>query len=160
MDDLLALFQCSLLKRENVSDILAVNGTTAQAGLVFSPGQAVALLKARGQALHDSGRLELKGGIVKKLILAFYDSPFFLKEQAVDTLEALLDVFYHLKNETFDSLGDDELIGFLRERFDGECQGSLERLRDEAFDGLARKIHGAAREDGSRENDRGEEAYE
>ncbi len=147
MDDLLALVHSAVIRRENVADILGVNDTTSQAGLVFSPGQAAALLEARDLALAGSGRLELGTGVVKKLILAFYDSPFFFRERAVDTLESLTDTFYQLKNETFDTLSDDELIRFLREHFDGECQGSLTMLRDAAFEQLVRQAHGAARED-------------
>jgi hypothetical protein len=160
MDDLIKLFQGSLIRRESVSDILGVNSTTAQTGLIFSPSQAAVILQARDRALSDNGRLELGSGMVKKLILAFYDSPFFQNVQAVDTLESLLEIFYYMKNETFDTIGDDELIAFLRERFDGECRGSLELLRDDAIRHLARVIHGAVREDGEAEDDGEEETDE
>lgn len=148
MDDLMMLFKGTALRRESISDILKVNGTTAQTGLVLSPRQAAALLQARDRALEGSGRLELGGGMVKKLILAFYDSPFFQNGQALDMLESLLEIFYHMKNDTFDTLGDDELIVFLRNRFDGECRGSMELLRDSAFNHLSRVTHGAAFGDG------------
>lgn len=158
MDDLMMLFQGSLIRRESVSDILSVNSTTVQTGLVFTPRQALALLQARDRALMDSGRMEFGSGIVKKLILAFYDSLFFQNGQAVDTLESLLEIFYHMKNETFDTLCDDELIDFLRERFDGECQGSMDLLRDDAFRHLARVAHGAAMEEGeAEENEEGKD---
>ena len=153
MDELLVLFRGSALSRETVSDILEVNETTAQTGLVFSPRQAAALLQARDRALSGSGRLELGGGMLKKLIMAFYDSPFFENGQAVDTLESLLEIFYQMKNETFDTLGDDELIVFLKDRYDGECRGSLELLRDAAFSHLSRVIHGAAGNDGETEEE-------
>ncbi len=160
MDDLMMLFQGSLIRRESVSDILGVNETTAQTGLVFTSCQALALLQARDRALMDSGRLELGSGMVKKLILAFFDSPFFQNGQAVDTLESLMEIFYHMKNETFDALCDDELIDFLRERFDGECQGSLDLLRDNACSHLARAVHGAASEEGEAEEEVEEDADE
>jgi hypothetical protein len=57
-----------------------------------------------------------------------------------------------MKNETFDTLGDDELIAFLKERFNGECQGSMELLRDDAFRHLARAAHGAFREEGEEDD--------
>ena len=153
MDELLVLFRGSALSRETVSDILEVNETTSQTGLVFSPRQAAALLQARDRALSGSGRLELGGGMLKKLIMAFYDSPFFENGQAVDTLESLLEIFYQMKNETFDTLGDDELIVFLKDRYDGECRGSLELLRDAAFSHLSRVIHGATGNDGETEEE-------
>jgi hypothetical protein len=152
MDDLMVLILGPLTERGSVSDILKVNETTAQTGLVFTPNQALALLQARSQALADSGRMELGSGILQKMILAFYDSPFFQNGQAVDTLESLMEIFYQMKNETFDTLADDELIAFLRNRFDGECRGSMELMRDAAFNHLARAAHGAFRGDGEAED--------
>jgi hypothetical protein len=155
----MTLFQGAVIRRESVSEILGVNGTTSPKGLVFTPKQAMALLAARDRALLDSGRLELGSGIVKKMILAFYDSSYFQNEQAVDTLESLLEIFYQMKNETFDTLGDDDLIAFLRRRYDRECQGSLELLRDEAFRHLLRITHGAVCEE-EEDEEYGEDADE
>jgi hypothetical protein len=147
MDELMILLQGSFIRGESVSDILSVNRTTAHTGLVFTPSQALALLQARDRALAESGRLELGSGIVKKMILAFYDSPFFQNGQAVETLESLLEIFYHMKNETFDTLCDDELVDFLRNSFDGECRGSMELMCDDAFRHMARVVHGAVSEE-------------
>ena len=160
INHLLALFQGSLIRRESVSDILDVNEATAQTGLIFTPQQAVTLLQARDDALSDSGRLELGSGMVKRLILAFSESPFFQNGQAVDILSELMDLFYHLKNETFDLLSDSELLCFLRELYDGECRGSLALLRDAAINRLARVIHGAPQEDKETEDTLEEEADE
>ncbi len=147
MHDLRVLQPDALLKREAAADILRVNRTTAPAGLILSQSQVIALVSARDRALNGTGRVELGGGVVEKLILAFYDSPFFQPDQAVETFEGLLEIFYYLKNETFDSIGDSDLIAFLREHFDGECKGSLELLQGVSLDRLVRRIHGAVQQD-------------
>lgn len=46
----------------------------------------------------------------------------------VETLHELIEIFYFYKNETLDLISDDELIKFMKNSFDGKCQGSLELL--------------------------------
>jgi hypothetical protein len=147
MSNLSVLQPNTFLRREAATDILRVNRATASAGLILSQSQAAALVSARDRALTGTGRVELGSGVVEKLILAFYDSPFFQPDQAVETFDGLLEIFYYLKNETFDTIGDKDLIAFLREHFDGECKGSLELLQGVPLDRLARRIHGAPQEE-------------
>ncbi len=143
MDELISLFQSGLPSRESAADILSVNRQTARHGLVFTPRQAASLVAARERALSATGRLELAGGVIKKLILAFCDSPYFDAELAEETLCPLLETFYQLKNETFDAFSDDTLIAVLRELFDGACKGCMDVLQDAAFEQLIRRAHGA-----------------
>jgi hypothetical protein len=147
MRDLRVLQPNAFLRQEAAADILRVNRTTASAGLILSQNQAAALISARDQALNGTGRVELGGGVLEKLILAFYDSPFFQPDQTLETFEGLLEIFYYLKNETFDTIGDNDLIAFLREHFDGECKGSLELLQGVSLDRLTRRIHGAVQQE-------------
>lgn len=44
--------------------------------MVLIEQQALALIKTRTNALKENKRIELNGGIVDKLILAFCDSPY------------------------------------------------------------------------------------
>ena len=39
-----------------------------------------------------------------------------------------MEIFYEYKNETMDLMTDDELIEFMKQSFDGVCQGDLEYL--------------------------------
>lgn len=156
MEELLALLQGGLHSRESVQDILSVNQETAKHGIVFTPRQAAALMNARDRALHASGRLELYGGVMKKLILAFIGSPYFERDLQEETLCALIETFYLLKSETFDALSDDELIAAMRELFDGACRGCIELMQDAAYEQLVRRAHGAVHagdEEGEEQND-------
>ena len=153
MDELISLFQSGLPDRESAADILSVNRQTAVHGLVFTPAQAASLVAARERALSSAGRLELNGGVIKKLILAFCASPYFDVELAEEILCPLLETFYLLKNETFDALSDDALIAFMRELFDGACKGCMELMQDAAFEQLIRRAHGADAGEGEEQDE-------
>ena len=52
----------------------------------------------------------------------------------------LQESFYLYKNESLDELTDDELLEFMKEAFDGRCQGSLEYLEETVLEEFARNI--------------------
>ena len=49
----------------------------------------------------------------------------------------MLETFYYYKNETLDLISDDDLIGFMKERFNGQNQGSIELLSGRELANLA-----------------------
>lgn len=104
------------------------NRVTRKFGLTLSPAQAEMLARMQTEALRETGRIELGGGILKKLALAFCDSPFIQSENWADTLARLQTIFYELKNETGDRVGDDELIFRMAARFNGAAGGFLDAL--------------------------------
>ena len=44
------------------------------------------------------------------------------------------------KNESMDILSDDELLEYMKDRFDGECGGSLDNLEESVLDEYAREV--------------------
>lgn len=97
-----------------------------QFGMVLSPRQAVMLAQHQA-ALLDTGRIDFGGGVLKKLADAFCGSPYIQPDDWADTLAELTTIFYSLKNETRDLLGDDALIAAMAARFHA-VGGSLEAL--------------------------------
>lgn len=63
---------------------------------------------------------------MKKLLFEFCDSPYLEQEQLAETLAALQEIFYLYKNESLEELTDEELLSYMKEKFDGECRGDLE----------------------------------
>ena len=104
------------------------NALSERVGLRLTPTQARELDRARLRALEDTGRVELDGGVLPKLIYAFCDSPFLEADAYAETLEALQALFYAFKAETRDALSDDEVIEGMAAAFHGPAQGSLEYL--------------------------------
>lgn len=104
------------------------NRISQKFGLTLSPTEASMLVQSRAEALRETGRIEFGGGTLKKLALAFCDSPFIQQSDWANTLSRLQAIFYELKNETADRLGDDALISRMATRFNGAAGGSLDAL--------------------------------
>jgi len=118
----------------------ACNDVSSRFGLTLSSAQIQRLIKARFEALRDMGRVEMGEGVLEKLIFAFCDSPFMEQDTYEQTLAGLQETFYYFKNESMDALGDDELIEIMRLRFDNECEGSLDYLRETALEDICRDV--------------------
>ena len=117
-------------KRKQVEflNIKECNQYTSKYGLTLSDKQISDLLVKRTEILKETGRIEFREGILNKLIKEFCDSPYIIQENYIETLYALIEIFYEYKNETMDLITDDELIGFMKKAFDGECKGDTEYL--------------------------------
>ena len=107
-------------------------------GVTLSDTQIENLINKRFESLKNTGRIEFGDGILKELIEAFCDSPYIIQENYEETLEELQDIFYFFKGEAMDQIADDELIEFMKEYFNGECQGSIEYLSGTNLEELCR----------------------
>lgn len=136
-EDLFPLSTQGLLRGE-VAALAACNAFTVKYGLMLSESQLLRLDEARREALRANGRVEFGGGVLKKLIYAFCDSPYVQQQSWEETLAELQETFYTFKNESDDRLSDDELIEFMKKTFDGVAQGSLEYLAGTALEELCR----------------------
>ncbi len=114
---------------EETLELLALNRTTEVYGLTLTSDEIRQLLTARNRTLRHYGRLELGIGATPGLIEAFSESPYMHQEVYLSSLIELHEMFYDLKNETEDKLGDAPLIELMKEMFDNECGGALELLR-------------------------------
>lgn len=115
-------------QQEDITEIISCNEYTNAYGLALTEKQAVRLVETRKNALQKTGRIELGGGVIDKLIATFCDSPYISQQNYETTLHELIDLFYDFKNDTWDSITDDELIGFMKKAFNENCHGSLELL--------------------------------
>lgn len=122
----------------SLTRILEVNQETERFGVTLTKQEAKLLLTERKEILKKQERVEFGEGILVKLMKAFCDSPYIWQDNYLETLERLMEIFYFYKNETLDELTDDELLTFMKEEFDGECEGSLDYLEDTCLDRLAR----------------------
>lgn len=133
-------FPSSLTQKLAVAEIEKSNEYTRQFGLTLSHFDAVELVETRTLALKGSGRIEFGGGVIEKIIRAFCHSPYVSKYNYTETLHDLTEMFYYYKNETLDLISDDDLIKFMKNSFDGTCQGSLELLAGRELNNMARSL--------------------
>ncbi len=130
-----------LTQRLQTDAILSCNEITSVYGLTLTERQAAALAETCLETLQKTGRIELGESAVQKLILRFCDSPYLSKDNYEAALHELIELFYNFKNDVSDSIGDDLLINYMKQNFDGVCHGSLELLADNALPLLVRKIN-------------------
>lgn len=126
----------NMQKLQTAAELRACNEITLKYGLSLSEEQIQNIVNKRFEALKDTGRIEFGHGILKKLIAEFCDSPYIMQDNYEDTILELQDSFYYFKNESNDLIPDEELISYMRNCFDGICQGSLEYLNDVTLEDL------------------------
>ena len=110
------------------------NSYTEKYGLQLTEQDARLLLSERKNSLKEQQRIELKEGVLPKIIYAFCDSDYIYQDNYVDTLLRLQDIFYLYKNETMDELTDDELLAFMKEQFETVCFGDPDYLENTCLD--------------------------
>lgn len=125
-------------EKQLAMEIKKCNEITMKYGVTLSDTQIENLINKRFESLKNTGRIEFGDGILKELIEAFCDSPYIIQENYEETLEELQDIFYFFKGEAMDQIADDELIEFMKEYFNGECQGSIEYLSGTNLEELCR----------------------
>jgi len=130
----------SLIQKQAIDEIEKCNDFTTQFGLTLSHLDAVELVETRTIALKSNGRIEFGGGAIDKIIMEFCDSPYISMHNYAETIHELTEMFYYYKNETLDLINDDELIKFMKNSFDGICQGSLELLSGRELANMARNL--------------------
>lgn len=130
----------SLIRKQAIEEIQKCNEFTAQFGLTLSYADAIELVETRDFALKSNGRIEFGGGAINKIIKEFSDSSYIMKYNYVEILHELIEIFYFYKNETLDLISDDDLIKFMKDNFDGKCQGSLELLSGRELANMARNL--------------------
>lgn len=130
----------ALIEKQAIIEIEKCNDFTAQYGLILSHHDVIELIETRNFALKSNGRIEFGGGVINKIIRGFCDSPYLTMDNYAETIHDLTEIFYFYKNETLDLISDDELIKFMKNVFDGRCQGSLELLSGRELENMARNL--------------------
>ncbi|OPX89385.1 DUF6323 family protein [Pelotomaculum sp. PtaB.Bin117] len=118
------------LKQLNINEILETNKESIKYGLILTAAEAQELIEARNRAVRNHGRVELGIEAVKKIIAAFCTSPYINTDDYALTLYELVEIFYYMKSETEDKIGDDELISLMEEFFNHSSRGSVELLKN------------------------------
>ncbi len=136
----LSLFSGALVEKQATNEVMKCNDLTVKFGLVLTETQALALVETRSFALKENGRIEFGGGVIDKIINEFCDSPYLSMHNYEETLHELLEIFYYYKNETLDLMSDDDLVKYMKNAFDGICQGSLELLLGRELYKIARNL--------------------
>lgn len=110
------------------SKLVECNKFLDKYGLSLSSKDINSMIERRALALNNNKRIELEGGIITKVIREFFDSPYISNDNFVETINEIIELFYYYKNETNDSISDDDLLKFMRKYYDDFAHGDLDYL--------------------------------
>ncbi|MCG9967303.1 DUF6323 family protein [Pelotomaculum terephthalicicum JT] len=133
------------LKQLNINEILETNKESIKYGLILTAAEAQELIEARNRAVRSHGRVELGIEAVKKIIATFCTLPYINTDDYALTLYELVEIFYYMKSETEDRIGDDELISLMRDFFNHSSRGSIELLKNRELALFADNLKRASR---------------
>lgn len=135
MEDLIQLSGQALAAREELRCCEDLNRLH---GLQLTEEDIGELVRLRGKALRDTGRIEFGGGILPRLVRAFCSSAYVDRENYAAVLAELQDAFYYFKSESGDAFSDDDLVDFMAQVFNGPAAGSAELLTAMSLEQLCR----------------------
>ncbi|MDT8716825.1 hypothetical protein IAI10_09155 [Clostridium sp. 19966] len=116
------------ISQRNIDEILSLNKEMHKDSLTLAEDDAKAILKTRDKLLNNLGRVDINLDTTKKIIISFSSSAFINDENYLFILNDLQEAFYYIKNETEDAIGDDKIIGLMKDAFENQCEGSIELL--------------------------------
>ncbi len=139
MPNYLAVFQNNMLvsaQNQYISkELLALNDTIRENGIVLSSADCKGIAQFRSEALAENERVEVGVGAVKRIIEEFSDSGYVNQQNFRAVVEGLLECFYTIKTETNDLVSDDEVMEFLKYLFETDAGGDINKLYEStAFD--------------------------
>ena len=110
-------------EREDTQSLVA---KAASNGLMLTEEDTEYLLAENRVLLLRSQRFAFGKNAAVTLAEKFSQSAYISKQDFLDVVTELTEFFYEIKNETQDSIGDDELIDELFDAFEHHCGGSVE----------------------------------
>lgn len=128
------------ITRQELNLIEKSNVNINKFGLTITREEAKEIIISKNETLKKYKRIEFSYGVTEKIIYIFSDSEYIDRNNYIDTIKDLVDIFYNFKNETEDKLTDDELLNFMREQFDDVCYGDLGYLRDTCLERFSKAV--------------------
>ena len=122
-------------------DLLALNEVSREYGLTLTAEEAKELSETRRIALEENERVEAGAGAVPEILKRFCASRYVNAENYTYILNEITYLFYYIKTETDDRIGDQALIDELFERFELYCRGSIDVLEGREAERIIRKIN-------------------
>ncbi|XAM36747.1 hypothetical protein TPHSE_10270 [Terrisporobacter petrolearius] len=111
------------------NELLKINDESSAYGLILTPEDVEEIIKSRGYSLKNYGRIDLNMDVTKKLINKIYTSQYTDKDDYVEIINDLQDIFYYLKNETLDEISDNEIIDIIVEFYE-KTSGRIDNIQN------------------------------
>lgn len=130
----------NLKKNIEEKEILELNEITKDKGLYLSEKDVEDLIVNKAIILKENGRVEVGGTTIRNIIELFYDSSFIDKDNYLESIEELTNIFYKYQQEFYGVLSDEELLIYLKEEFDNIVMGSFTLLESDSLEKLKENV--------------------
>lgn len=111
------------------NQILEINDKSVDYGLVLSPKDVEEVIKSRKDSLKTYGRIDLNMDITEKIMEILYTSQYTDKDDYLELINDLQDIFYYLKNETLDEISDNEILEKISEFYE-KTSGRIDNVQN------------------------------
>jgi hypothetical protein len=112
------------------NDLLQSNNESFEYGLMLSREDVEVIVEWRDASLKHMGRIDLGIDITKKMVEFIYKSQYTNREDYLEAVVDIQDLFYYLKNETLDLISDDDAIDLLSDMYEKFC-GTIRNIQSE-----------------------------
>ena len=90
-------------------------------GLRLTEEDVEEIMKSMDEALKRTGRIETSTNSLEKIIKFLYSSPYTDKDNYVEVIDDMVEIFYFFKSQVLDLMSDDEVIEILDEVYNDKC---------------------------------------
>ena len=136
-------FDFSLVKingdKQFIQNLVDLNAKANNYGLVITEAAAKEIALYRSQALAENERFETNSNAISRLTSAFLETRYINQDDLAPTIGEIINLFYHIKNETENTISDDDLISELLKVFTETCFGSIEVMQSKGLEKILRK---------------------
>ena len=110
-------------------ELLELNQNSSAYGLTLNKEDIKEIINSRNNTLKSYGRIELDINVTKSIIENLYKSQYTDRDNYVELINDLEEVFYYLKNETLDQISDIEIIEIIDEIYNN-CSGRIDIVQE------------------------------
>lgn len=133
-----SLFQISEDKKF-IRSIVDLNAKANNYGLTITENIAKEISLRRREALNENERFEFKSDAITRLTSAFLETRYINQDEFAYIIGEIIDIFYYLKNETENTISDDDLISEMLDTFTHLCFGSIEQMQSKGIEKILRR---------------------
>ncbi len=112
------------------AQILAESQSDESGGLTLTVENCRLLILTHRKTLKEYSRIETGKGMLEELLSAFSDSKYISQTEYAEILMELQEVFCWLKNETEDTVNDEDCLQIMKDFYEHEAAGSIALLYD------------------------------
>lgn len=128
MENNILRFTMNDISEQSSKKLMKLNDESINYGLVLSPKDINDIIKHTNETLIKIGRIETSTEALEKIIEIVYSSPYTDKDNYVENINDMQEIFYYFKNQVLDLLSDDKVIEILERTYD-EKRGEILQIQ-------------------------------